>query len=106
MAAYESELAEKMSDAKLANKIKILQMGDKEKAEELQKIAQAMLDKQLQTQARLSNRNQITLQNILLIKKMQAQKQQLLGQISGQHAPPPPPPKAKLLRISTGRKFR
>lgn len=108
MEAYEKELAEKMSDVALANKIKILQMGDKAKAEELQKIAQALLDKQASSPGEVeqSKSELIALQNILLIQKMKAQKQQLLGQISGQHAPPPPPPKAKLLKIATGRKFR
>lgn len=108
MEAYEKELAEKMSDVALANKIKILQMGDKEKAAELQKIAQAVIDKQMASSGNVeqSKSELIALQNILLIKQMQQKKQQLLGQISGQHAPPPPPPKAKLLKIATGRKFR
>lgn len=106
MQAYEKELAEKMSDVALANKIKILQMGDGPKAEAMAKLAQkAMLQKVNSGDVEQSKAELIALQNIVLIQQMKAQKQQLLGQISGQHAQPIPK-KAKLLKIATGRKFR
>lgn len=109
MAQYDKELAEKMSDVALANKIKILQMADSEKAAALTKIAQENLIKKAAMAAPEDVENAKAevqaLENILLIKQMMQKKAQLQGALSGMH-PAPVKRKDKPLKIATGRKFR
>lgn len=105
MAQYDEELEKKKSNGALESKIKALR-GElvakgwlaSDSGEEIVPLytGEDVLESKAELQA---------LKNILLMKKMEIEKQKLLGQLSGQHATPVVK-KEKPLKIATGRKFR
>ena len=114
MAAYDKELAEKMTDESLAKKIAILQNADYSK--ELEKGIAELKEKGLlsgETQgiaqaAIIAQKEELqALQNVLTMKNLAKKKAQILGELSGVHNDPPPVVKKdKPLKIATGRKFK
>lgn len=112
MTAYAKEIAEKMTPEALAKKITLLQSADY--SEQLKKGIAELKEKGLMTPEQMVVQQETitdtkaelqALENILTLKNMQKKKQQLLGEISGQHAAPAVK-REKPLKIATGRKFR